>query len=404
MSIAESIRTDKQQLIWYMLLTIVFLIPISSFLSVRLTVAAFIICMFPFSHADEKRSFSLRDSWDLIFYFSILFLGLVYSQDIRAGLKDLETNFSFVALIFIFFRIQPLNEKKLNQIFYLFTLGLSVASVICIINALIKYIKASHTSVFFFYELTDIINSHPTYFAYFLIFGITISLYSLNDSRPLFHSLLSIVLIVFFFFVLLLTGGQSAFVSLLFVFSFFVLKFLIDEKTKERKIVFALACLMIISMFFTSRAINDDRDFILTDSWERFILWESALKATPNLLFGVGTGDYKEVLNQYYQTHGLPRFAKDSYNSHNQFIQILFTNGILGLTAILILIARPIYLSIRCNDALGILVFFPFLIYGMTEVFLGRYQGVVFFALFHQVFTSYYSTVKQSPSVSLKGV
>jgi hypothetical protein len=54
------------------------------------------------------------------------------------------------------------------------------------------------------------------------------------------------------------------------------------------------------------------------------------------------------------------------------------------------MIVRPIYLSVRNRNILGTLIFFPFLIYGMTEVFLGRYQGVVFFALLHQLFMALY--------------
>ena len=36
----------------------------------------------------------------------------------------------------------------------------------------------------------------------------------------------------------------------------------------------------------------------------------------------------------------------------------------------------------------------------MTEVFFGRFQGVVFFAVFHQAFASFY--VFQDSSLSLK--
>ena len=50
------------------------------------------------------------------------------------------------------------------------------------------------------------------------------------------------------------------------------------------------------------------------------------------------------------------------------------------------MVGRPLYLAVKNKNILAILCMFPFLIYGMTEVFLGRYQGVVFFALLHQVF------------------
>jgi hypothetical protein len=39
---------------------------------------------------------------------------------------------------------------------------------------------------------------------------------------------------------------------------------------------------------------------------------------------------------------------------------------------------------------------FPFVIYGMTEVFLGRYQGVVFFVLCHQIVVGQYYLSKQN--------
>ncbi len=154
-------------------------------------------------------------------------------------------------------------------------------------------------------------------------------------------------------------------------------------------------------MFFIASFDNEVRETILNDSWDRFALWKSAIIANPNIFLGVGTGDYKTVLNEYYQSHGLTQFAIDSFNSHNQFIQIFFSNGILGLIAVIILMGRPLYLAVKNNQPFGILVFFPFIIYGMTEVFLGRYQGIVFFALLHQFFVSQYLSTK--PSFALKG-
>jgi O-antigen ligase len=104
----------------------------------------------------------------------------------------------------------------------------------------------------------------------------------------------------------------------------------------------------------------------------------------------VGTGDYKDVLNQFYRDHNMPAYADLSYNAHNQFIQVFFSNGLLGLTCVVLLLARPFYLSVKRQYLLGALIFFPFFIYGTTEVFLGRFQGLVFFALLHQLFIVFY--------------
>jgi O-antigen ligase len=177
------------------------------------------------------------------------------------------------------------------------------------------------------------------------------------------------------------------------ILSFFVLKFWMDEKTTMRYQTFTVVMLMIAGMFLFSYIYKkmDDPSAKITDRWERVELWESAIKANPNVWFGVGTGDYKKELNQYYIDHQMPAYARESYNAHNQFLQILFSNGIIGLIAVLTLLVRPLYLSIQNQNVLGALTFFPFLIYGMTEVFLGRFQGVVFFALLHQAFIALYA-------------
>ena len=195
---------------------------------------------------------------------------------------------------------------------------------------------------------------------------------------------------------LLLTGGYTAFISLILVFSFFVLKFFIEDRTPPKRLTFILILLMVATMFVVNSTRHNK--MILDDSWERFVLWESAIKANPNLLFGVGTGDYKVEMNRYYQNHAMPQFANESYNSHNQFIQLFFSNGLIGLFAIALLVIRPLYLSYKSQNVFGILILFPFLIYGVTEVFLGRYQGVVFFALLHQIFILQYDS-QQTKSV-----
>ena len=203
---------------------------------------------------------------------------------------------------------------------------------------------------------------------------------------------------------LILTGGQTTFISMLLIFSFFIIKYILGEKSPNQATVFFLIVTLTVFMFSTIVVFQNNDEFLQlsnqNDYWERMTLWESALKANDNPLFGVGTGDYILVLNEYYRSHDLVKYANDNVNSHNQFIQIYFSNGLIGLFSLFILLARPLYLSVKTQNPLGILIFFPFIIYGITEVFLGRYQGVVFFSFLHQAFISY--CYYSSPQYSLK--
>ncbi|MFM9839148.1 MAG: O-antigen ligase family protein [Cyclobacteriaceae bacterium] len=198
----------------------------------------------------------------------------------------------------------------------------------------------------------------------------------------------------------MLTGGRTSFISLILIFSFFILRFFLEDRGNVQKLTFGFIVTMTICMFATSAYEKDSRALILNDSWDRYDLWESAISANTNILFGVGTGDYKSVLNEYFRSHNMGKYAVDSLNAHNQFIQTYLSNGLLGLVAIIILLGRPLLLSFLRGNTLGILVFFPFVLYGMTEVFLGRYQGVVFFAFLHQVFMAHLESSK--PTINLK--
>lgn len=387
------------------LILIAFTIPVSQFFSIRLILT---VCIISFFKTDFSSSLSrwLRNSWDIGIYVLILLLGLLYTAQLDVGLRVLETSFSLLGISFILAHNPSLNQRHFYKIVGAFALGVLVSALICMTSAFVQFYNGSTVSVFFFDRFTDIINIQPTYFAYYLSFVLTLCLYFLYYEKfNLRYEFIVLVLLLFFLFgVLMLTGARTSYVAMILVFSFFILKFLFEEdRIFLKKLVFMLSLFLLIAMLginhfdFNGASISLESDY-----WERLSLWKSAIDANPSFLFGVGTGDYKEVMNEYYVTHNLSHFAPESFNAHNEFLQRFFSNGLIGLITILILIGRPLYLSVKYQNVLGILVFFSFIIYGMTEVFLGRYQGVVFFAFLHQVFIHFY--YGRQPTFSLKVV
>jgi O-antigen ligase len=306
----------------------------------------------------------------------------------------METSFSLLALPIILNKL-TFTQAIFHRIFLSFISGLLVTCVICLSNSGFEFIQYGDSSAFFFEQLTKSINIQPTYMAYYLCLAVTVCLYYLYYEPDKISIPFLIGVLVFYFVVLMLTEGRTAYVSMVFIFSFFILKYLFEEvRIKPKRMAFAISIIFIMSMLLINHYnFNTSSETVSGDYWERLALWKSAINANVNYIFGVGTGDYKDVLNRYYSAQGMDEYAKGSYNSHNQFIQLFFSNGILGLIALMVMIARPLYLSFKIQNSLGILIVFPFVLYGMTEVFLGRYQGVVFFAFCHQiVILQYYLT------------
>lgn len=387
-------ETTRFRVLYFLLLLFIFFIPLSQQVSAILLIVTCLFSLFV-GNLRERLAILYKNSWDIIFYLLVLVAGLTFSEDLASGLKVLESNLGFLSIPIIFSATRNFSKKHLDMMFYSFAGGLSLACIVCLTHATIEYSSTLDIRSFFFYNLTGILNFQPTYFAYYLIFIIAYLLYQFYYNDSVLNAYLNVAGVLFLFLMLMLTGGQTAFISMLLIFSFFILKFITEQKSESKKVSTILIIIMTTVMFFATLLETGNRDLELNDAWDRLVLWESAIGATPNLLIGVGTGDYKIVLNEYYVTHNLGQFAKESYNSHNQFIQLLFSNGLLGVLALALLIARPLYLSAKSQNTVGILIFFPFLIYGMTEVFFGRYQGVVFFAFLHQFLIAKLNTEKQ---------
>lgn len=377
----------------WLLFAFVFLIPLSQFLSVRLLFVSLLLSLF-IKQSHRTITHIIKVYWDVFLYLFLLLAGLTYSSNIGQGLKVMETSFSLLALPLILFKVS-INQNVIDKFFLSFMSGLVVACSICLINSGLEFSRTSDSSVFFFEKFTNILKVQPTYMAYYLCFAITICLYYLYYGVVRSSIYLIGTVLILFFVVLMLTGGRTAYVSMVFTFSFFILNFFFEEnRTMPKTTAFALSTFLIVGMLVINRYIFTTSSVAMNgDYWERFTLWKSAINANINYLLGVGTGDYMDVLNQYYSSQGMEEYAERSYNSHNQYIQSFFSNGLLGLIALTVMISRPLYLSFKIQYSLGILIVFPFVLYGVTEVFLGRYQGLVFFALCYQiVILQYYST------------
>jgi O-antigen ligase len=371
-------------------------IPLSSFLSIRILVLTAIFGLFAFRSSNFLVRLA-RSAWDLLLFIAILILGLTYTSNLQAGTQVMETSFSLFALPFVIAFCIPLDNSRVNKLFLMYLSGLVISSLIMICSSSLKYSQSLNITEFTYYNLTDSLGFQPTYFAYYLSFGICLMLYGLYTNRLDIPQLILLIGILFLFLVLMLTASQTAYLGLLLILSFFILRYFFGESGRSTKTVALASVVLLLSLLlFNHFDLNTEmaNAVIETDFWERFTLWDAAIQANPNPIFGVGTGDYKFVLNQYYLSQGMALYAEENYNSHNQFIQIYFSNGIFGLLTLCIMICRPLYLSFKIQNPLGILVIFPFIIYGITEVFLGRYQGVVFFAFCHQLVVNQYYLIK----------
>jgi len=105
-----------------------------------------------------------------------------------------------------------------------------------------------------------------------------------------------------------------------------------------------------------------------------------------NFFFGVGTGDRRDSLIQYFKSTNLNITEKYWLNSHNQYLTVWIASGLVGLILFLSGIFLPFFYDRRLNNFMC----FAFLLISIVSMFsidlLEKHIGVSFFALFYSIF------------------
>ncbi|MCD2258232.1 O-antigen ligase family protein [Psychroserpens sp. XSD401] len=175
--------------------------------------------------------------------------------------------------------------------------------------------------------------------------------------------------------------------------------YLIRSKVKTKAVVYVstLTAVFILAMLFIPKFNNINRFKELIDieglktnpnssTALRLSIYNCAFKqAVKSPIIGYGWGDVKGVLDDCYQEEN-PNLLLKNYNTHNQFLSVLLSTGIIGLIVFLFYFY---YLFKFSNKNSNHLLFFLLLYFGLnmlSENILEREDGVIFFSFFINLF------------------
>jgi O-antigen ligase len=344
---------------------------------------------------------------------SVLYLlyiiGLIYSEDISYGLRDLETKLSLFIFPLLFSTIK-ISIKDRNQILLAFLAGCFVAMAYNILQASWHFyqeyilIGSYNFNHFLYFNLSPII--HPSYLSLYLGLATSIIIKWILDkhiSIPMPVMYFALLCLIIFIFML---SSKAGTISLIAVLLYYLVVLIIKIKRKIISMRMLLIPAGIILLFViiylftvpgaTSRLeINPDlfaTDNVIRkdtqDSSElRFLIWQRAMEIIKHNFFtGVGTGDVKDELMRSYESGGIKWAAFHRLNAHNQFLQTWIAVGVLGFLFLLPWVFLTIIYGSFNNDhpviLLGILTFINLLFESMLET----QAGVIFISFFTCLF------------------
>lgn len=321
----------------------------------------------------------------------VLFLLAVVASTINYSghfFRHIEKYWSFLLLPIVFLSQDNFYSKHKKLIFKGLLSGCVFALVICYINVFYEMLSNSEPFSYFFrwrhinHRFTEIVDTHPAYLGLFIITSV---IYLFFENKL--NSTLKIGIFLFFSLAMFQLASRMAMGIYVLIM---VILLIIKYKKKGVLILMVLALIGTVFVFkaseylkgrmFSSEVLVEDKRFgRLIPSYEIF-------KDHP--VVGIGFSKIDEARKQKYAEHGFEVALKNNFNAHNQFIEYLSINGLIGGLVYLMVFIFLIYKSINRKDYMYTMIFTVLFIANITESMFVRIKGIEYFSIFAMLFLS----------------
>lgn len=347
-----------------------------------------------------------------ILLFTVLYvaylIGLLYSENLKYGLSDMETKLSIFIFPIAFF-ISKIDFKAiLDNVLKWFVIGLTISCIICLGEGIYQFVISGNESELFYSKLS--IFHHASYYSMYVNLGLIIVYYQYFKKESLIKldGVKMVLLSVFLSIVILLLSSKMGIISMLITQLAVVIYWVVKYKSYFKSLLVILVFIAGIAITYSSSYTFKVRmdEFITTlksdeaskksTTGVRIYAWQTAIdliKEKP--LIGYGTGDVKNVLIDEYIKKDLTVLAKKELNPHNQFLQTAIALGCIGFLILILSFVLPLIHSIKRQFYIYAFFIGLFLLNNLTESMLETQSGVIFYGFFNALFfVSYFDNSK----------
>lgn len=358
---------------------------------------------------NKNSAFKIKREVKWLALFFLLFyiwqmVGIIYSENTSAAWNIFLSRLSLIFFPLVLVMPGERITKHIKIILKLFTLCTLLFILFCFINSFYNSLSLQNGKLVFdsiphegywegyFYGSYFAFNQHPSYLAMFVIISSLMAFESWydksNSKKQRIFWLVAGIFLLFSLYYISSRSGLLAAILVIPVYFFYKLK-----SSKNRTYLILLITVFVFCLSVLVRQNDRVRIFLHEMSGEsfkkrvledqRFVFWESAIQVfRENIVLGVGLGDLRDELSKEYKNSGKEELVKNYYNVHNQFLEIMVEEGIIGLVLFLLVLSCIAYIAISQKNIIYGLFLPMMLIFFMFETVLYRLPGVVFFSLF----------------------
>lgn len=322
----------------------------------------------------------------------LLLLGLLWTENMDAGWKDVGSKLSFAFLPWMFVLGSDLSERSFSRVLRTFVIGCVAACIYCLGAASIRYFM-ERAWFYQFYAKNLSILMHLGYFAMHLNIALIICYNMLSRKQVvgrvkwLVYAGIGVMVLTLF-----LTASKNgiAFFGIMFTV------LLVREVVRNKRFVAAVIGLVIMAGAFFGVKYGLPFTYgrfekAITVMWPgnadatsgsstgiRMAAWQSGTELLAENPIGVGTGDVTDELMKKYELYGFDEAYVKRVNAHSQFVQNAVALGWAGLLVLAVLFIYIVIRSFRYSELVW-LSMLSLLIAAFTESIFEKQAGIVLF-------------------------
>jgi O-antigen ligase len=351
--------------------------------------------------------------------FGLMVISFIWSIDSNSTLKAIskEASLLFIPLAFCFNR--NFIRMGVSSILKNFSIGMCLFGLYYIGRAIVRYVQTADPDVFFYHELAT-----PAVNAIYLSALFSVPLfYFLSVKRKTLWDYAALVYLMVFIF--MLSSKTVIITDVLLVMAYFVFYSGLKAKTKLIAVLLFFSLAMVLGYYgkikdrlvteYAPNAGMQDTDpaavnnVSVKDAWTRpdftpndyfngtaFRVYQIRVFTEiiqEDFVFFTGYGlnaslkkvEEKGLEHHVYQGDGLNK-GYQKQNFHNQYVEVFADLGVFGFGLLVILLLANLKNSLKTKDFIHIAFAILMIALLLTESFLWRQRGVVFFTMLYCLF------------------
>ncbi len=336
----------------------------------------------------------------MLLFFIVIVISVILSSNVHKALRYLDPRLP-LAYFPLSIGLLHLNTNVKHKILVGFAWLTTIAMVVVLTYGIYRSGLFQRPEFLYNDSLTEILQQQSIYIALLVNFAIYIFSYHLLYKKSS-NKIWMLAAIIFLFGMSYLLASRNQMVTLYLFALIFAIYYILRQKKYLAGIALLTGLFVIVFLIFRlfPKTINRYRELAYTqfdyrhvgqeshynmavtkDQWNganfRLAAWECGWELFMDHPFkGVDIGDKKDALMQKYREKKFQFGLQTQKNVHNNYLDILYSMGLIGLVVFLAgWIILPLLYARRYNDGLSIVIIITFAVAWITEIYFDRSLG-----------------------------